>query len=261
MEKINQIGAGSQFILDAYPGASVAYSSRQLSLTATNAMRVRRSSDNSEQDIGFVDGELDTTSLLTFVGGSNGFITTWRDQTANGKDLVNSTASQQPAIATAGVLNTINSKPNFSFDTSSIGNLVSASSFSCRTGFVVYQIDSATTPTNQRLLFDSNDANNYIFQSASSLSFDGLGAEEARYAFNGAALSGYAENHAVSDRSGTQTLITFEYQSGDEETFDGIGYNSAFVINNMQELIIYPDDQTSNKSGIESNINSFFSIY
>jgi hypothetical protein len=61
-------------ILDTYPNAAVAYSLRQLRTAYTGtaytgaAIRVRRSSDNAEQDINFVSGDLDTQSLLDFVG-------------------------------------------------------------------------------------------------------------------------------------------------------------------------------------------------
>jgi len=58
-------GGGTQFLLDLYGGAAAAYSVRKLSSTATLSMRVRRSSDNAEQDIGFVGEDLDTASLLT----------------------------------------------------------------------------------------------------------------------------------------------------------------------------------------------------
>jgi hypothetical protein len=56
-------------LLDLFPNASVAYSLRKLRTAYSgSAIRVRRSSDNAEQDIGFVDNELDTTSMLDFVG-------------------------------------------------------------------------------------------------------------------------------------------------------------------------------------------------
>jgi hypothetical protein len=56
-------------LLDTYTGAAVAYSLRQLRTAYTGAaIRVRRSSDNAEQDINFVGGDLDTQSLLDFVG-------------------------------------------------------------------------------------------------------------------------------------------------------------------------------------------------
>jgi hypothetical protein len=56
-------------LLDLYPSAAVAYSLRKLRTAYSgNAIRVRRSSDNTEQDIGFVGNELDTTTMLDFVG-------------------------------------------------------------------------------------------------------------------------------------------------------------------------------------------------
>ena len=58
-------------LLDTYPGATVAYSLRLLkSDYSGNAVKVRRASDNAEQDIGFVNNELDTASLETFCSGT-----------------------------------------------------------------------------------------------------------------------------------------------------------------------------------------------
>ena len=56
-------------LLDLYPNAAAAYSLRKLRAAYSgSAVRVRRSSDNTEQDIGFTtQGELDTSSLLSFV--------------------------------------------------------------------------------------------------------------------------------------------------------------------------------------------------
>ncbi len=54
-------GGAPSLLLDTYTGASVAYSLRQLRTAYTGAaIRVRRSSDNAEQDINFVGGDLDT---------------------------------------------------------------------------------------------------------------------------------------------------------------------------------------------------------
>jgi hypothetical protein len=85
-----------------------AYSLRLLNTDYTgNSIRVRRSSDNAEQDIGFTaDGELDTSALLTFVGAGNGFVTTWYDQSGNGYNATQTIASAQPRIVNAGVVET-----------------------------------------------------------------------------------------------------------------------------------------------------------
>lgn len=76
---------------------------RLISTYSGSAIRVRRSSDNTEQDIGFVDNVLDTASLASFVGAGSGFIRTWYDQSGNADDLIQTTASSQPRIVNAGV--------------------------------------------------------------------------------------------------------------------------------------------------------------
>jgi len=95
------------FILDTY-SATAAFSVRKLrSAYSGDSLRVRRSSDNAEQNIGFVSNELDTASLLSFVGTGatdNGFVTTFYDQTGNALHIDQSVAVNQPKIVNAGVL-------------------------------------------------------------------------------------------------------------------------------------------------------------
>ena len=67
--------SASNLLPDDYPGAAAAYSLRKLDKDyAGNAIRVRRSNDNTEQDIGFSGNELDTTSLKSFVGSNDGAV-------------------------------------------------------------------------------------------------------------------------------------------------------------------------------------------
>ena len=108
---------GGIYLLDDYPGAYVAYSLDKISSIYTgDAIRVRRTSDNVEQDIGFdSNNNLDTSQLLSFVGGSNGVITTWYDQTASPQNAIQTTNNQQPRIVTSGSLITRNGKPSIDF--------------------------------------------------------------------------------------------------------------------------------------------------
>lgn len=76
---------------------------RKLVSTATSAIRVRRSSDNTEQDIGFTGDALDTASLLAFVGAGSAYVTIWYDQSGNGLNATQATAASQPRIVNAGV--------------------------------------------------------------------------------------------------------------------------------------------------------------
>jgi hypothetical protein len=59
----NEVWTSFTGLLDDYPNAAAAYSLRLLRTAYTgDAIRVRRASDNTEQDIGFVN-ELDTAAL------------------------------------------------------------------------------------------------------------------------------------------------------------------------------------------------------
>jgi hypothetical protein len=98
---------------------AVAYSAaRRLSSIYTGALiRVRRSSDNAEQDIGY-DGcnLLDEAALTTFVGAGNGFVTTWYDQSGNGRNATQTVPTQQPRIIVNGVLQLEGTRPAILFD-------------------------------------------------------------------------------------------------------------------------------------------------
>ncbi len=86
-----------------------AYSLRKAVSSYTGpAIRVRRSSDDTEQDINFTTAnELDTAALTTFVGaGNDGFVTIWYDQ-AGSNNMIQPTAANQPRIVIGGTLQTV----------------------------------------------------------------------------------------------------------------------------------------------------------
>jgi PKD repeat protein len=106
----------SGLLLNDYPNAAAAYSLRKLRSAYTgDCIRVRRSSDNTEQNIGFVGDVLDTTALISFVGAGNGFVTTWYDQSGSGYNATQSTAANQPQIVASGALITDNGKPTIDY--------------------------------------------------------------------------------------------------------------------------------------------------
>jgi hypothetical protein len=106
-------------ILDQLSAPSAAaYSLRKLRNAYTgSAIRVRRSSDNAETDIGFTaGGDLNTAALLAHVGSGNGFVTTLYDQSGNGRNATQTTAGNQPRIVNSGALEASNGKPEIRFD-------------------------------------------------------------------------------------------------------------------------------------------------
>lgn len=103
--------------------AQAAFSLRNLGCGyAGAAIQVRRSSDNTTKDIGFTStGDLDTASLLTFVGSNSGYVTIWYDQSGNGRNATQATANNQPRIVNAGVVERQNGKPALRFLTVNSG--------------------------------------------------------------------------------------------------------------------------------------------
>jgi hypothetical protein len=100
-------GGSSSYVDDFVPLAEIRqiYGPRRLIRGyAGSAMRVRRSSDSAEQDIGFSGDEFDQAALTTFVGANNGTIVRWYDQTGAGAvyDLTQAALSAQPTIVAAG---------------------------------------------------------------------------------------------------------------------------------------------------------------
>lgn len=118
------------YLLDEYPNAYAAYSLRKLRSDYSGpAIRVRRSIDDAEQDIGFnANGWLDTAALEAFVGGGNGQVTVWYAQVAGAPDMVQADPTKQPYAARGGAAETdTQGNPAFYFE---VGDRLQAGPFS-----------------------------------------------------------------------------------------------------------------------------------
>lgn len=106
-------GASVSLILDDYEDAQIAYSFRKLNSSyAGNCIKVRRTNDNAEADIGFTEeGLLDVAALKAHCGYNSGFITLWYDQSGNNNNATQATALNQPLIYYKGFVLTKNGLP------------------------------------------------------------------------------------------------------------------------------------------------------
>jgi len=258
----------SSLLLDTYSGAAAAYSLRLLRTAYTgNAIRVRRSSDNAEQNIGFVSDVLDTASLLTFCGVGNGFVTTWYDQSGNANNAVQTTAFNQPQIVSSGAMITTNGKNSMLFNSTKLMLLTST---------ITIGASSYTSFVGKR--------------AASGDKLIGL----SRYATNGYSLYLWSDNKyyflgktnnylasSATDTTTAQLLLTGQNSAGTMSMFknggaitsstaglvystlvDAIAGASGTLANcNLQETILYDSNQSTNRTGIETNINTFYTIY
>jgi hypothetical protein len=158
----------SPFVLDnlvVYP--AVAFSIRQLTQSANLpafCMTVRRSSDNTTANIGFLNGVLNTTALLAFVGSGNGFVVTWKNQGSLGAaaDAAQPTAASQPQIVNAGAVITQNGLPVLTFN----------SSFFISSGFGVF---AQNTTVNCVLEQNASEAFGALFINGQDASSTGAG--------------------------------------------------------------------------------------
>ena len=254
--------AGRTFtgLLDTYGGAAAAYSLRLLSTDyAGNAVTVRRSSDNQTINIGFVDGELNTGALNTFCSGADGFVTVWHDQSGNGNNATQSTASQQPKIfdSANGVL-LQNGKPTLSFD--GIDDSIAMSGLAGKTRLDQYYVN--TTYDNLYIYPNGNDSGNYGFVaqqgSASTVIYANYGIP-VLYG-NSVLMTGTTRNDVYNSLNGNKLVVQENANTSAWAGFN-FGRAGAYIDCNLQEFIAYDSNQSSNRIGIESNINDFYSIY
>jgi hypothetical protein len=83
------------------------YGTVALSGWAGSCCDVVRASDSTSQTIGFVHGQIDMASALTFAGGSALSISKWYDQSGNGLDATQGTAANRPNLNALNVVNGI----------------------------------------------------------------------------------------------------------------------------------------------------------
>jgi hypothetical protein len=102
---------------------AIAYALRKVNASYNGALiRIRRARDNREIDI-FANqfGDLDIKTLQDFVPSGSAFVTTWYDQSGNGRNAVQTSATLQPQIVRGGDLQTLNGKPTINFTNTNNG--------------------------------------------------------------------------------------------------------------------------------------------
>jgi hypothetical protein len=285
----------TQFVglLDLYPSAAAAYSLRRLRGGFTgSAIRVRRASDNTEQDIGFSNNQLDTSSLTSFCSGTNGFVKTWYDQSGNARNFTQTTAANQPQIVSSGSVLTSNGEPIIDFNgTNSYMNGAWSSFFTSTTNdFSIFNVLKYDVNNVTQIPFGvtNGDATaigslDTVLHSYSSISTD-------FYRVNGS-ITNYSTNIATEFGTTNDNLVVFQKNGAVTNVYNNnalkasqtftstllggvpintnyflrIGTNRGYLNNwfngNMKEMIIYPLNQSSNLSGINSNINTYYGIY
>jgi hypothetical protein len=259
----------TDLLLDSYTGAAAAYSVRKLDKDYTGyCMKVRRASDDAEADIGFdSNGDLDTAAIASHCGASAGYCSVWYDMSGNGNNATQSTLGNQPQIYNGTAVITENGKPAIDFDgtndvlTASIGTMThpftvfTAAQVTYNAASFPYMYGSANTPLTGHGIDSSSQDRLYAGSTLVNSNF-----VETRTLFTDL----FNGSSSVMRADGSQQA------TGNVGTGALTGLNIAQLTNysgssnsevKMQEIVIWNSDQTSNFTGIESDINTYFSIF
>lgn len=273
--------------LDNSTPATGAYSLRKLSSSYLgSAIQVRRSSDNTSQNIGFdSNGNLDTNSLTSFVGSGDGFLTIWYDQSGTGNNAIQNTLLNQPKIITSGVVERANGLPTIIFSGSQFLVVTSSAFNDDLTGCLIYKASSLNT--------SSGGAGTWYFMNGIFGSEQPGGTTDFAYgiynnkftAGNGPSDNSVAGNTTVNDNamrlhswtrnsttgqinlyengtidatanlnSGTSSAVT-SVAIGANQTFSG---GQIFYNGNVSELILFAAVLTTQRQTIENNQKLYY---
>lgn len=262
------VGGGPSLLLDDYP-AEAAYSLRKLRTAYSgSAVRIRRSSDDTEQDIGFSSGDFDATSFSSFIGGGNGYVVTWYDQSGNGYNLPTGSFSEQPQL----LLNTFQGKPVINFDGTNdafaLTNFLSGSS--ALTLFGVDSVGASAGANNGHFVYVDGAGSTSHYPFVDENIYDAFGTNSRKSA--GSPPSALRAKHlytvisAASDwRSYVNATSDFTTTSNTVSASTGffIGVNNGLYHKGaVTEVIIYTSAKNNtDRDAIWVNINAYHTIY
>jgi hypothetical protein len=280
-------------VTEGVPAPAAAYSVRLLGSgvgvpTYTgDCMRVRRASDNVEADIAFDAGELKLTSGVSntsdaqsytdfadFVDHTgtptSAFCRYWYDQSGNANDAGQATQASQPQIydATTGLI-TENGKPTVLFQPSkNLESSLTTSPTSSITGTSFRVLNK--TGTGDRFMANLTQINAAylgLARSGSGVTTIYSGFEPGitpDFYINGTSFD--LDNNNAGDlwtALPTQALTTgvWTIVAQNPAIAYAFSYGGAYDDFASQEYIIFESDQSTNRTGIESDINGYFSIF
>lgn len=281
------VGVGFLGLLDEYPNAAAAYSVRLLKSDYTGALveiagytttptfvenKAFLPDANNELSLTSQDVGL-TTTLGDWITANNitdGYVRTWYDQSGAGSDATQTTASNQPKIVSSGAVITENGKISVKFNGTtdyiqnqlSVGGTVTAFAVSKIVSELDFNFIYDSFGTGGRIRLGLHNANEYFVDNG-----------DAKYAYSTTASNGlqnlfFAEhtNSRVSISVNQDTLQAVQSANFYANTqYWNIGARNDgaehFLDGTIQELILYPSDQSTNREAIETNINNHYTIY
>ena len=262
LQNYTKIGS---LLLDSFTTASAAYSLRQLRTAYLGkCINVRRSNDNTTQDIGFSNGVLDTVSLKSFCVGTNGFIAKWYDQSGSGFDAVQATSALQPQIVSSGNVIRVNGKPAITFNAIN-SNLTYGTSITAGATRLITSVQNFTTYRNYNTVWSAgsvnfrlqSDAYQMYLYAGSIINFSPsvTTTSETLFSLSG---SNAAINTASNVINATTTFSSATNFSGG--LILGSDQSNEYLQGTVSEFIFWNADKAASLAAIQANIIRFYAI-
>ena len=261
-----------------YSGLAAAYSLRRVSSSYDGfAIEIQTGSDTL--NVGFDSfGNLDTSSLLSFIGSGNAYIRTWYDQSGNNNHATQFVTSSQPLIVSNGVIVTENGKPAIEFNLGNYFDTPIKQTWNYLYNFNVYK-PSLSNPANGKILSDynaftdfieigtQNEQSHIIARSTTSAGlvtasgYTVANTQVLQHAFLsspnvGTSINGFAlitGSDATLGSVTNQTEIRIGGRPANTSTYRYVG--------TIQEIILNSSNISSSRGLIEDNINGYYNIF
>jgi hypothetical protein len=275
MVRTTSAAAVSDLLLDTYTGAAAAYSVRKLDKDYTGyCMKVRRASDDAEADIGFdSNGDLDTAAIAAHCGASAGYVSVWYDQANIGgtpNNATQSTSGSQPQIYNGTAVITENGKPALNFNATPLD----LSDFITPSTVTTYSVAGVGRPdaNDKGILYLSDGSENLTWhygRTAGELSTGTYNGTTLVYASGASTINTQFLGFSIHNFTTPQTTLYIDGSltsgtaagRGDFDSRIGGGAGTRDLNGALQEIVVWSSNQSSNRTGIESDINTYFSIY
>lgn len=244
-------------------------SRKLLSTYNGKCIRVRRSSDNAESDIGFKGAMMDSVALTAFSQGYDCFLTTVYDQSGNNRNRTQAIAVRQPRIVASGVPETVNGRVVGKFYTPSMclqadaGVVILPSATTCSVSFVYSNTQSGSSV----LLMRGSNQYGYVATSGSSASpsgFMNLGTNYVNKVAKTLNTRGDVYNALYSPTNFIThfaSSIVTDANWSDLVNFGGYGLFGGFEWYGFYAEEIYFDgDQTAIKDTVQNNQLKYYNI-
>lgn len=284
-----------------YDGATGAFSLRKFFGWNKGVLRLRRSSDNGTATVFFDGASSQetitlssyistvsntspsTTTLGTWLGSDTCYVDTWYFQTPS---LIidiaptQATLSSQPVFATSGVLELDGSEIAVKFSQDFLVDVSPLSALNYDDEFTVLTVSSNTTNNNWSGIFGnySSTSNGWFVHNSRT-----TGRRIVTQRGASAGTEYYIQYLTQQNTSDKKLLVGVHDSTVNKAYYNGVfqeseAHNAEVYGNNdvvlgtfktsfakltgyMQEVIVFPSDKTSDLSALNSDINSYYSIY